>query len=106
MSSPDKSPTADHKNKNFSDSEVEEEKVHDEEQTNWERQDLFYVFTNERELRNVEQIRLRISQFTGVTIKTGSVGDLSLVNLLEAIEQDAIQFLLQKKQAQLTQTGS
>jgi hypothetical protein len=59
MASPDKSPT-DHKNKNFSDSEVEEEKVHDEEQA-YERQDLFVIFTNERELRNIEQVRSKIS---------------------------------------------
>ncbi len=86
----DKSPT-DAKHKSISDSEQEEEKVADEEQT-FERQDLFCVFTNERELRNIEQIRFKISQFTGIVIRTGTVGDLTLFNLLEAIEQDASHF--------------
>lgn len=82
---------SEHKNKNYSDSEPEEEKggAHDEEQTNFERQDLFCVFTNERELKYIEQIKFKISQFTGIVIKTGTIGDLSLMNLLEAIEQDA-----------------
>lgn len=87
----DKSPT-ETKHKNLSDSEQEEEKVVDEEQT-LDRQDQFCVFTNERELRSIEQIRFKISQFTGVVIRTGTVGDLTLFNLLEAIEQDAVAFV-------------
>jgi hypothetical protein len=34
------------------------------------RQDLCVLVSSERELRNVEQIRVKISQFTGVSIKT------------------------------------
>ena len=52
MSHLDKSPT-EGKHKSPSDSEQEEEKVIDEEQT-FERQDLFCVYTNERELRNID----------------------------------------------------
>ena len=49
------SPT-ERRDKNFSDSEAEEEKGagQEDEQANSERQDLFCLFTNERELRNIE----------------------------------------------------
>ena len=57
------SPTAGHKERNFSDSEAEEEKLagQEDEQGNNERQDLFCLFANERELRSIESIKFKIS---------------------------------------------
>ena len=61
-------------------------------QENVERQNLFVVFTHERELRNIDQVRMKISQFTGVCMRCKNITALAMENLLGAIEQDAANF--------------
>ena len=73
-------------------SEEEEEHEPEKEEPVYERQDLFLIFTNERELRNIDQVRVNISQFTGIVIRTKTVSENTLHNLFEALEQDAVIF--------------
>ena len=61
-------------------------------QENVERQNLFVVFTHERELRNIDQVRMKISQFTCVCMRCKNITALAMENLLGAIEQDAANF--------------
>lgn len=56
------------------------------------------MFTHEKELKNLDQVRIKISQFTGVVVRTKSVTASMLEVLLEAIDQDAALFMA--KQAQ------
>ena len=76
-----------------SESESEETEEHEQEKEPvYERQDLFVIFTSERELRNIDQVRVKISQFTGIVMRTKTVSETTLQNLFEALEQDATIF--------------
>lgn len=57
-----------------------------------ERQDLYVVFTHERELRNVDQVKIKLSQFTGVVMRCKNITSAAMENLLCAIEADALNF--------------
>ncbi len=50
------------------------------------------MFTSERDLRNVEQIRMKLSQFTGVVMRCKQITESAINNLLAAIEADAAIF--------------
>lgn len=69
----------------------QEEMEHDENEV-YQRQDLYVVFTHERELRNVDQVRIKISQFTGVVMRLKTITVPAMENLLAAIEADANNF--------------
>jgi len=87
-------------------SEAEEE-VEQEKEPVYERQDLFVIFTSERELRNIDQVRVKISQFTGIVMRTKTVSDSTMHNLFEAIEQDAAFYQeTEAKQAQASKGKS
>ena len=62
------------------------------------RQDLCIVISNDRELRNPEQIRVKCSQFTGVSVKFKQLLPQQMTNVLLAIEQDAEECLLAEKE--------
>lgn len=64
---------------------------HQEEQ-NKKRQDLCVVISSEREMRSHEQIRIKVSQFTGICIRVKHMSPLQMNNLLTAIEVDAENF--------------
>jgi hypothetical protein len=57
------------------------------------RQDLYVVFTSERELRSVDQVKLKISTFTGIVMRPKIISAQIMQTLLDAIEEDTQQFL-------------
>ena len=73
-------------------SDSSQEEVEQDENEVYQRQDLYVVFTNDRELRNVDQVRIKISQFTGVVMRLKVITESSMSNLLAAIEADAQTF--------------
>ena len=84
----------------YSESSNEEEAEKKEDEGPHERQDLYVVFTSERDLRSVEQIRMKLSQFTGVVMRCKQITESDINNLLAAIEADAAIFQQQQSQKQ------
>jgi hypothetical protein len=76
----------------YSDSSQEEAEDPKNEEGPTERQDLYVVFTHDRELRNVDQVRIKIQRFTGVVMRCKQISQLAMDNLLSAIEADALIF--------------
>jgi hypothetical protein len=60
------------------------------------------IFTSERELRNIDQVRVKISQFTGIVMRTKTVSETTLQNLFEALEQDATIFQQSQQNSSVT----
>lgn len=57
--------------------------------TSSNRQDLFVCFTNEKDLRHYESIRIKSSLYTGIAIRIKNLVPTAMDNLLYAIELDA-----------------
>ena len=53
------------------------------------RQDLFVCFTNEKDLRHFESIRIKSSKYTGIAIRVKNLVPTAMENLLYAIELDS-----------------
>lgn len=52
------------------------------------RQDLFVCFTNEKDLRHYESIRIKSSLYTGIAVRVKNLVPTAMDNLLYAIELD------------------
>jgi len=57
------------------------------------RQNIAILFAHEKELRNVEQVKIKLSQCTGVCLKIKSLTDKHMEALLGSIEKDAEDFM-------------
>jgi hypothetical protein len=53
------------------------------------RQDLFVCFTNEKDLRHYESIKIKSSLYTGIAVRVRNLVPSAMDNLLYAIELDA-----------------
>jgi hypothetical protein len=49
---------------------------------------MFVCFTNEKDLRHYESIRIKASLYTGIAIRVKNVTPSAMENLLHAIELD------------------
>ncbi len=65
--------------KHESDSSNDENEIQTIEQV---RQDLYVVFTNEKELKSCEQVKNKIRSFTGIVVKLKSVTEKIMQILL------------------------
>ena len=50
------------------------------------RQDAYVVFTNDKDLRHHESIRIKSSLYTGIALRVRTIAPISMENLLYAIE--------------------
>ena len=68
---------------NVSDGSGEENKAAEQ------RQDAFVVFSNEKDLRHAEAIRIKASLYTGIALRVKVISPVSMENLLYAIDLDS-----------------
>ena len=54
-----------------------------------QRQDIYVIFSNEKDLRHHESIRIKASQYTGIALRVKLITAQAMENLLIAIEADA-----------------
>ena len=54
-----------------------------------ERQDAFVVFSNEKDLRHHEAIRIKASLYTGIALRVKLISPAAMENLLYAIDLDS-----------------
>lgn len=54
-----------------------------------ERQDAFVVFSNEKDLRHHEAIRIKASLYTGIALRVKLISPGAMENLLYAIDLDS-----------------
>ena len=54
-----------------------------------QRQDAFVVFSNEKDLRHSEAIRIKASLYTGIALRVKTISPASMENLLYAIDLDS-----------------
>ena len=50
------------------------------------RQDMYYVFTNEKDLRHHETILIKASLYTGIAVRVKALNHYCMENLLLAVE--------------------
>ena len=58
----------------------------EEDQVQTERQDAFVVFSNEKDLRHHEAIRIKASLYTGIALRVKLISPGAMENLLYAID--------------------
>lgn len=67
----------------------EDEEDMDDEQNDKKRtrQDMYYVFTNDKDLRHHETILIKASLYTGIAVRVKALSHYQMENLLLAVEQ-------------------
>ena len=54
-----------------------------------QRQDIYVIFSNEKDLRHHESIRIKASLYTGIALRVKTITAQAMENLLVAIDADA-----------------
>lgn len=65
----------------------EDEDIEDNENKPRTRQDMYYVFNNDKDLRHHETILIKASLYTGIAVKVKVLNHYQMENLLLAVEQ-------------------
>ena len=78
---------------NFKEARIKEENASEgsieEIKENQTRQDAYVVFSNEKDLRHNEAIRIKASLYTGIALRVKILSPAAMENLLYAIDLDA-----------------
>jgi hypothetical protein len=87
--SPEKSKAeTDHENQDNIDDEDSESEEEVKEEGVKKREDVFVCFTNDKDLRHYESIRVKAQYYTGIAIRTKNITPQFMENITKAIDVD------------------